>query len=105
MENRLCNKRVQAAVEIGVSVFGLFVLYQILRKMVGGSWGVEELILGLIVVHIGFTFALAMKTTEANRDLRHITKQFESLAIDFKKHREDFRLLDKKVELSLKQRK
>ncbi|MDP1694013.1 MAG: hypothetical protein Q8L34_00560 [Candidatus Woesearchaeota archaeon] len=126
MKNILLNPRVQLAVDIVVSLFGLFMLYQILRRMFGGSWGIETLIFGLVVLHIGFTFWLAMKMTETKTEVRHLRSQFHSLATDFKELRSEvsnqkiefkaqrneftdlrneFTKLGHKVEVSLKKRK
>ena len=126
MKNILLNKKVQLAVDIIVSLFGLFMLYQILRRMFGGSWGIETLIFGLVVLHIGFTFGLAMKMTETKTEVRHLRSQFHSLATDFKEQtrefsdlkndftglkneftdlRNEFTKLGHKVEVSLKKRK
>ncbi len=119
MQNWLISKKVQNAVEISVSLFGLYMLYQILRRMLGGSWGIEALIFGLVVLHIGFTFGLAMKMAETKTDLRHLNKKFYALATDFKElrnkfsdqtiefkaQRKEFSDLAKKVDLSLKKRK
>ncbi|GEM_PF-1790985 len=116
MKNPLFNPRVQKAIDIILALFGLFMLYQILRRMFGGSWGIEALIFGLVVLHMGITFGLAVKMTETKTDLRHLRGQFNSLAADFKAHRNEFidskselknemTKLTQKVELSLKKRK
>ncbi len=36
-------------------LFAVYVLYQILRKLLGGSWSIEEIILALVVVNLGWT--------------------------------------------------
>ena len=36
-------------------LFSTYVLYQILRKLLGGSWSIEEIILALVVVNLGWT--------------------------------------------------
>ncbi len=126
MKNPLFNPRVQQAIDIILALFGLFMLYQILRRMFGGSWGIEALIFGLVVLHMGITFGLAVKMTETRTEVRHLRNQFHSLATDFKGIRSEFGdqtlqfkgfknefadlksefiKLNSKIELSLKKRK
>ena len=39
-------------------VFGLFLLYQIVHKLLGGSWSIEQLILATAVLNLGWTMSL-----------------------------------------------
>jgi len=39
-------------------LFALFIIFQILRKIFGGSWGLEELVTALLVMNLGATLAL-----------------------------------------------
>lgn len=64
-----------------------------------------EIILGLIILSLGFTIISIIRMNQVKTDLRHLTNQFQSLATDFKAHRNDFMRLEQKVELSLKKRK
>lgn len=45
-------------------LLGLFVIYlaiEIVRKILGGSLGFEELVIGLLVANLGYTIALHTK--------------------------------------------
>ena len=80
-------------IEMFAIAFGLFMAYQILRKILGGSWGVENLIIGLVMANITMTVGFAVKNSKdimrVSSDLKHLTKQFNSLAHDFKSHIRD----------------
>lgn len=38
------------------TIFGIYVAYQIVKILLGGSWGVEDAILALVVLNITITF-------------------------------------------------
>jgi len=38
--------------------FVIFVIIQVIRKIFGGSWSIEELTFALVAVNVGFSFAL-----------------------------------------------
>ena len=67
-------------------LFGLFIAYQILRKVFGGSWIVESLIIALLMFNIGYTIKMDRRLTRIEADLHHLRKQFDSLAYDYKEH-------------------
>ena len=39
---------------------GLFIAYQIIKKIVGGSWETESLIISLLIFNLGLTWRLSM---------------------------------------------
>lgn len=83
--------------EASVIVFGLFIAYQLTRKILGGSWSTEDLIIAMVMANITITFGVAMKTTKISSDLKHLTKQFNCLATDFKAHTKQFNELSRQV--------
>lgn len=40
----------------GLLLFGVYIIFQILRKIFGGSWGFEDLVTALLVMNLGATF-------------------------------------------------
>lgn len=84
------KKEILMIIEVIICLFGLYILYEILRKMSGGSWGIQEMIFGLTVLTLGFVFHLAMSLSEVKTDVHHLRAQFHSLATDFKAHRNEF---------------
>lgn len=82
----LVNKRVERVVEILVVLFGLFLLIQILRKIMGGSWGTEDIIIGLLIFNLGSIFTIGVMVAQIKSDHNHLRNQFKSLANDFKSH-------------------
>lgn len=47
--------------DIILILFGLFMAYQLLRIIVGGSWQMEALLIGLLMFNLGLTWKIAMK--------------------------------------------
>lgn len=48
-------------IDILLILFGLFLAYQLLRAILGGSWQTESLIIGLLLFNLGLTWKLNMK--------------------------------------------
>ena len=47
--------------DILLILLGLFIAYQIIRKIIGGSWETESLIISLLIFNLGLTWRLSMK--------------------------------------------
>jgi len=48
-------------IDILLILFGLFIVYQLLRAIFWGSWQTENLIIGLLIFNLGLTWRLNMK--------------------------------------------
>ena len=64
--------------------FGLLLIYQLAKKLLGGSWTSESVMMGFL-----FTLVLLMVETRVSlvrveSDLKHLRNQFNALARDFK---------------------
>lgn len=44
--------------------FLLFIVYQLIRKLLGGSWGFEEIIIALLLANIGYSFVISSKLSK-----------------------------------------
>ncbi len=44
-----------------LALFGLFIAYQLIRKIFGGSWQAESLIIALLVLNLGIILRLSSK--------------------------------------------
>ncbi|MFA4952864.1 MAG: hypothetical protein WC584_01430 [Candidatus Pacearchaeota archaeon] len=54
-------------------LFGLFIAYQLLRKIIGGSWQTETLIIALLVFSLGLTWKMNNNLWKLNSKFdRHI---------------------------------
>lgn len=42
-------------------VFMLYLIYELVRRILGGSLGFEELVVGLLVANLGYSFYLASR--------------------------------------------
>ena len=82
----IINEKLEKIIEIIFVLFGLYILIQIIRKMIGGSWSNEDIILGLIIFNLGCMFTIGIMVTQMKSDHVHLREQFKSLANDFKSH-------------------
>jgi len=89
ISNVFLHKNTIKIVELFVFLFGLFVLYQVIRKIVGGSWSVEDLILSMLVLNFGCIFTLGLMVTRIKSDHPHLKSQFRSMAHDFKSQKHE----------------
>lgn len=88
---KLQSGKIARAAEIAVILFGAFMVYQILVKILGGSWSTEDLIIGLLMFNLGCIFTIVIMLVEVKSDQKHFRSQFGSLAGDFKALSGEFR--------------
>lgn len=74
-------------------IFGLFLFYQIMRAILGGSWTSDQLAIALLVFNTGAVLSIILffmpmysSITKARSDLNHLTRQFSAMSSDFKAH-------------------
>ncbi len=67
--------------EMILVIFGLFILYQIIKKIFGGSLTVEDMIISLLVFNIGATFTIGIMFAQLKSDLNYLRDQFKSYTI------------------------
>jgi len=82
----LANEKLEKVIEILLVLFGLYLLIQILQKILGGSWSTEDIIIALLIFNLGATFTITIALTQLKSDYSHLKEQFKSLATDFKKY-------------------
>lgn len=73
-------------ISIIVTLLGLFVAYQIIRKILGSSWSIEDIIISLLIFNLGVMFTIGLSLSSLKSDHKHLSNQFKSLASDFKEH-------------------
>jgi len=86
MINKKLIDRIEFVAIILLIIFGLFIAYQIILKIFGGSWATEDIIVALLVFVIGFVFTIALNLVKLNLKHDRLERQFYFLAKDFKKH-------------------
>ncbi len=47
-----------------VLLFAVYLIFEIIRKLLGGSLGFEEIIIGLLIANIGYSFHINSKLSE-----------------------------------------
>ncbi len=83
MKNKILNT-IEIAMIIFLIIFGSFLIYQITLKIFGGSWQTENLIIALLMLNIGLTFANTIRITKFSSSHNYLSNQFRHLANDFK---------------------
>jgi len=86
----LLNKTLRHLIYIFIIIFGLFIIFQILKKILGGSWTQEDMIIALLGINLTITIGLGFSLSKLNSDVKHLRNQFNALASDFKIHKKDF---------------
>ena len=84
---------VESLLVIILIIFGLYIVYQIIRYLLGGSWTVEDIIISLLLFILGALLTISIylakvgvSVAKLGSDHNHLSRQFRSLANDFKKY-------------------
>ena len=67
-------------------IFGFFIVYQIIKRILGGSWTTEDIIISLLIFNLGCIFTIGLSLARLTSAHNHLSNQFKSLANDFKQH-------------------
>ena len=73
--------KIETIMKLILIVFGIYLVYQIFKKLIGGSLSIEEVIMGLIFLNLGWTIALQRQLSSKTMNLQ---KQFSSQIINLK---------------------
>jgi len=65
---------------------GLFICYQIVRIILGGSWLSDQVNTALLSVILGLCILLVKRNEANHQRINHFSRSFSSLAEDFKSH-------------------
>ena len=80
------NKIFKILVYMILLVFSFFLIYQIILKIIGGSWQTEDIIIALMILMIGFVFNITIKLSRLETNFSNLKYSFCNLAKDFKQH-------------------
>jgi len=58
-------------------VISIILIYQLLRKILGGSWDLETIILTLVVTNLSYSFYLGNKLSILQGSFMQFEKKFE----------------------------
>lgn len=81
------RERLYVLIVVLLILIALVVIYQIARLVIGGSWSVEDVILALLVFHLGVSFTLGLMVAELRSDHSHLAHRVNALANDFKQYK------------------
>lgn len=92
MVNQDRNYYVKAIMLIFLIVFTAFVCIQIVRKLVGGSWNTETVILTIVTINAGATYLLFIELGNTKADFHKSLARLEiNLSKEIYKLREDLK--------------
>ncbi|MFH1511252.1 MAG: hypothetical protein ABIF10_06170 [Candidatus Woesearchaeota archaeon] len=78
--------RAEKIAQMLLTIFAFYLIFQIIRHILGGSWATEDIILGLLIFNLGALFTIGLVLVELKSDHSYLRGQFASLAEDFKQH-------------------
>lgn len=55
-------------------IFGSFIIYQIIRKILSGSWETEDIIISLLFLTIAIVFTIALNQIKLGTDYRYFKR-------------------------------
>ncbi|KHO51797.1 MAG: hypothetical protein QT08_C0020G0011 [archaeon GW2011_AR17] len=74
-----------------LALFGMFVIYQALRYIFGGSWALEGLVLAFLVLNFTLAISNGMRLSHFEGEFKEFKHAMLTLAKDFKEFREEMR--------------
>ena len=89
------NTKILKLIQISSIIFGIFLLIQILKKVFGGSWSTEDIIVALLLFNTSIIFTSTIILVQLRSDQRYLRKDVEILIKDLKKLGNDFKTLNK----------
>ena len=79
-------------ITLSLAALAIFITYQILRIIFGGSWSGENVIMVLVAANLRYSFSISKDIKGVQHDQRNLQRSFNALASDFKKHINDRKL-------------
>ncbi len=67
-------------------VFALIIIYQIIKKVLGGSWQAEDIIIALLMFNLSAVFTLGIILAKSTSNQKYLSLRFNHLAKNFRKH-------------------
>ena len=89
------NTKILKLIQISLIIFGIFLLIQILRKIFGGSWSTEDIVVALLLFNTSIIFTSTIILVQLRSDQKYLRKDVEILIKDLNKLGNDFKTLNK----------
>jgi hypothetical protein len=59
-------------------VLAMFIVYQLLRKIFGGSWETQDIVIALLMLMIGLMFNMAIKQAKFEARFHYLANNFRN---------------------------
>ena len=81
--------RPHTIMDLALILFGLFIIYQLVRRMLGGSWGIETVILGFVIFGLGLTIKNTFDFSSHKGEFKEFKRSMLVMAKDFKEFKKE----------------
>ena len=71
-----------------IFISGMFIVFQVVKKILGGSLEVEDILLGFVIFNMSCTFVIVFNLAQLRSDHNHLSKQFYYITKDFKEFKQ-----------------
>ncbi|MBS3175233.1 hypothetical protein J4440_05100 [Candidatus Woesearchaeota archaeon] len=79
------NIKIIRIIQLALIIFGAYILFQILKKILGGSWSTEDIVVALVLFNTGIIFSIIIMLVQLRSDQRYLRRDLEILIRDFRK--------------------
>ena len=79
------NIKIIRIIQLALIIFGAYILFQMLKKILGGSWSTEDIVVALVLFNTGIIFSIIIMLVQLRSDQRYLRRDLEILIRDFRK--------------------
>ena len=79
------DKKFEFILRIILVAFGIFLIFQVIRVIMGGSWSSEDIILGFVIFNTTCLFTLGIMFAQLKSDMDHLKVDVNGLKRDNKR--------------------
>ena len=87
---------------VSLGLLGLYIAYQILRKVFGGSWGGEAIIIALVMFNLGLTIAImknhGKELTLVGANQNYMRQDMREMKSELNKAREEQQVMKNNIQ-------
>ena len=89
MDCKRFTMKIENIIQITITLFGLFIIYQIVKRMLGGSWEIETVLLALVIFAMTITFSTTFRFNKHLGEFKEFKRSMLEMTKDFKEFRKE----------------
>ena len=74
---------------IGLTIFMIYLAYQVVLIIIGGSWALESALMGFLIMTLGFVVRNSTKISGLETDVKYIKHKIYETANNLKEHKKN----------------